>query len=328
MDRSPRMIARSFVHAVIVSAAVLATQGASAQLLPGRPITVIVPFPPGASADATMRVLTKKVTDNIGQQFVIDNRSGGGGSLSALALKQAAPDGHTLLEMVVGTHALNQSLGAEYDVRKDFAPITQLWNLPLLLVVPDTLGVNSVADLIALARTRPQGLNYASTAINSAGHILGSLLAKASGIPAVHVPYRGAAPAMTDLVAGRIDFYFVSYASVSSFVEAGKLKVLAAGSATRLKALPDVPTMAEAGFPTVEFGAQFGLAAPAGTPTPTIGKLNQAFVAAASDPEIVSRMAGQGVEIVTSSPDHFKSVIDAEFEKLARILPAVGAKAP
>jgi tripartite-type tricarboxylate transporter receptor subunit TctC len=322
------MIARSFIHAVIAAAALLVTSGANAQMLPGRPITVIVPFPPGASADATMRIITKKVTDNTGQQFVIDNRSGGGGSLSALALKQAAPDGHTLLEMVVGTHALNQSLGAEYDVRKDFAPITQLWNLPLLLVVPESLAVRSVADLIALARSRPQGLNYASTAINSAGHILGSLLATASGMPAVHVPYRGAAPALTDLVAGRVDFYFVSYASVSSFVEAGKLKVLAVGSSTRLKALPDVPTMAEVGFATVEFGAQFGLTAPAGTPAPIIAKLNQAFVAAASQPEIVSRMAEQGVEIVTSSPEHFKMLIDVEFEKLGRILPAVGANTP
>ena len=323
------VIAAAFVRVASVAAALAFSLDAGAQILPGRPITVVVPFPPGASADAIMRVITKKVTDNTGQQFVIDNRSGGGASLSAIAVKQAPPDGHTLLEFVVGTHALNQSLGGDnaYDVRKDFEPVTQLWNFPLFLAIPASLPVKSVTELVAFARSKPGGLNYASTAINSASHLLGAMLALASGAPMVHVPYRGAAPALTDLMAGRVDLYFVSYASITSFVESGQLRVLGVASPHRLKAIPDVPTMAETGFPTVMFNASFGVTAPARTPEPVIHKLNEAFVAAASDPQFIRRMNEQGVEIVTNSPAEFKALIASEVDQLDKVLEAAGVKA-
>jgi tripartite-type tricarboxylate transporter receptor subunit TctC len=247
-----------------------------------------------------------------------------------MAVKQAPPDGHTLLEFVVGTHALNQTPGGDtgYDVQRDFAPVTQLWNFTLLLAVPSSLPVNSVSDLIAYGKTKPGGLSYASTAINSASHLLGSMLSHVSGVPMVHVPYRGAAPALTDLIAGRVDFYFVSYAAISSFVADGRAKLLGVGGPVRLKATPDVPTMAEAGYPTVKFGASFGLTAPAKTPPEAIDKINAAFVTAAHDPEFLKVMDSQGVEIVTNSPAEFKAIIAAEVAQLDQIIKAAGVAAP
>jgi len=305
--------------------AVVAAHAACAQVLPGRPITVVVPFPPGASADAIMRLITHKITENTGQQFVIDNRTGGAASVSAIAVKQAPPDGHTLLELVVGTHAQNQKVGSEvlYDVRRDFEPITQLWNFPLTLAVPASSPARSVAELVALGKSKPGGLSYASTAVNSAGHLLGAMLSAASATPMVHIPYRGAPPALTDLVAGRVDFYFASYASVGPFVAAGTLRMLAVSSAHRLKALPDLPTMGEAGYPSVELGARWGVVAPAKTPPDVIRKLNEAFVAAANDPDVVRRMEEQGVEIATNSPEQFKALIEAEVEQLERAVKSV-----
>jgi tripartite-type tricarboxylate transporter receptor subunit TctC len=316
------------VEVAIVALLIAGLSTTQAQILPGRPVSVVVAFPPGASADTIMRLITRKVTEDTGQQFVIDNRSGAAGFLAANTVKMAPPDGHTLLQMVVGTLVTNQvtSADAGYDVRRDFEPITQLWNLPLALVVPQDSPAQTVADLVRIAKTRPEGLNYASTAINSAGHLLGAMLASAGGVPMVHVPYRGAAPAVTDLVAGRIDLYFVSYASVSPFVEAGKLRVLGVASPRRLQALPSVPTMAEAGFPDVALGVQWGVAAPAKTPAPIIARLHKAFVDAAQDPALVKRMAEQGVEIATSSPAEFGSIIADEFNKIDRVLKAAGVR--
>jgi tripartite-type tricarboxylate transporter receptor subunit TctC len=321
-----RPIAGAAARAALVAAMAAWGPLAGAQPILPRPITIVVSFPPGASADATMRMIAQKVTDTTGQPFVIENRSGGGATVSAMAVKHAAPDGGTLLQVVVGTHAVNQSLGGEasYDLSRDFAPITQLWNLPLLLVVPAGSPATSVPELVALAKSKPGGLNYVSSAVNSAPHLLGVMLATVSGAHMVHVPYRGAAPALTDLVAGRVDFYFVSYASVLGFMAEGKLRALAVASASRLKALPDVPTMAEAGYPDVKLDAQFGLLAPAKTPEPMVQKLHDAFARAATDPDLVARMAEQGVEIVTNSPAEFGALIAAATGRVDRVLKAAG----
>jgi tripartite-type tricarboxylate transporter receptor subunit TctC len=328
MGLSVKCLGTAALASLLGLAAVALPAPAAAQVLPGRPITVVVAFPPGASADTTMRLITQKITEDTGQQFVIDNRSGAAGFLAANAVKQAVPDGHTLLQVVVGTLVTNQVTSADpgYDLRRDFEPITQLWNLPLALVVPETSKAHTVAELISLAKTKAGGMNYASTAVNSAGHLLGGMLASAGHVNMVHVPYRGAAPAVTDLVAGRIDFYFVSYASVSSFVESGKLRVLAVAAPRRLTALPDVPTMAEAGFPQVALGVQWGIAAPAKAPRPVIEALHKAFVSAANDPIIVKRMGDQGIEMTTSSPEEFGAIIASEFDKIDHILRAAGVK--
>ena len=302
---------------------------AAAELLSTRPITIVIPFTPGASADTLQRLVAKKVTEQTGQVFVMETRPGGGGAIGATVVKQALPDGHTLFQANAGTHAANAALYATltYDPVKDFKPITLMWTFSQLLAVPMDSPANSVAELVALARSKPGGLSFASQGTGAGGHLLGEMLKIRTGAPMVHVPYRGAAPAALDLAAGRVDFFFLAYASVLPFLQAGKVRLLAATSAKRLPAVPHVPTMAEAGFADYELNAWFGLVAPAATPDPMTQKLNAAFTRAVRDPEIERQLIDQGAEAVTSTPAEFAAFIAAETERFGKIVRAVGAKA-
>ena len=214
---------RTLISCFAAAAMLACGHTAAAQVLPGAPITVVVPFPAGASADTLMRIVTKNITDKTGQVFVVDNRAGAGGSVGAASVKQAAPNGHTLLQINAGSHAILTGLQTDlgYDPVKDFAPITLLWSFPHMLVVPAESPAKSVKELIEYSKKKPDGLSFASPGIGSGGHILGEML-KNAGARLVHVPYRGMAPVLPDLVAGRTDMLFGSYASVAPFIEFGE----------------------------------------------------------------------------------------------------------
>ncbi len=323
------MCRASVVLAMVLAANAMAGGEAAAELLSSRPITIIIPFTPGASADTLQRMVGRKVTENTGQILVVESRPGGGGAIGASAVKQAPPDGHTLFQANAGSHAANVSLYSTlpYDPVKDFRPITLMWTFPQLLTVPLDSPAKSVSELVALAKSKPGGLSFASQGSGSGGHLLGEMLKVRTGANMVHIPYRGAGPAALDLATGRVDFFFVSYSSVLSFLQAGKVRVLAVTSPKRLPVLPDVPTMREAGFAGIELDAWFGLVAPAGTPDAVIGKLNTAFVQAVRDPEIVKQVRDQGAEAVATTPAEFAAFIAAETERFGKIVKAVGAKA-
>src|SRR6195256_252479 len=321
------MLKASLVLAAVVAVSSIAGD-AAAELLSSRPITVVIPFTPGASADTLQRIVNKKVSENTGQILVMESRAGGGGAIGASVVKQALPDGHTLFQANAGTHAANQSLypTLPYDPIKDFRPITLMWSFPQLLAVPLDSPAKSVSELVALAKSKPGGLSFASQGTGSGGHLLGEMLKARTGANMVHIPYRGAGPAALDLATGRVDFFFVSYSSALSFLQAGKVRVLAVTSPKRLPALPDTPTMREVGFAGIELHAWLGLGAPAGTPGPVDGNLNRAFVQAVRDPDIIRQIVEQGAEPDGNTPAEFAAFIASETERFGKIVRAAGAK--
>ena len=302
---------------------------ASAQDFPSRPITVVIPFPPGGSADPLMRVIGQNMSEAIKQTIVIDNKPGGAGNLAAKIVKQAAPDGYTLFMANMSTHAINASMFAElgFDPVKDFQPITLLMTFPSILVVPVDSPAKTVKDLAELAKTKPGGLSYASQGVGSGGHLLGEMFKGKVGVPMVHVPYRGSAPAVQDLVGGRVDFLFGSYLSAGPSVEGGKLRILGLTAEKRTKVLPDVPTMAETGFPGLELEVWYGIVAPAGTPPKVVAFLHDAFVKAASGPEVARLVIPQAAEVVTSTPQAFSNLIAADIVRWGKVVRDAGIKA-
>ena len=295
---------------------------------PSRPITIVVPFPPGGSSDTVTRLVAAKLADNMKANVVIENRGGGGGVPAALGFKQAAADGYTLFLANNGLFAILPALTLDFrfDPVKDFQPITPLFAFPSVLVVPVNSPANSVKELVALAKAKPTGLNFASQGVGSGGHILGEMLRLESKAPFVHVPYRGAGPAVTDLAAGNVDLLFSSYVSAIGQVQAGKLKVLGWTAPKRSAVLPDVPTMAEAGFPGVELEVWQGILAPLGLPPALIDKLNTEFTKAAKAPDVVSKVAAQGVEITTSSPADFGKLIASDYQRIGKVIRDAGIK--
>lgn len=313
-----------------VAAAVLScgVSVADAQSFPSKPITIVVLYVPGAMADTTMRLIAQKVSDSVGQPVRIDNRAGGGGVIGSMVVKQAAPDGYTLLEANISSHAANASLFSKlpYDPIKDFKPITVLWSYPSFLVVPGGSPARSVSDLAVLAGSKAGGLTFVSQGIGTGGHLLGAMFSSRVGLPMVHVPYKGAAPAMMDLIANRADFFFTSYASADPYLKDGRLRALAIASPSRLKRYPDIPTMAESGFPDVEYDTWFGLIAPARTPDSVVQTLNDEFTKAVRSPELVKRLAEEGLEVTTTTPAEFTELIVRDTAKVRKMIKESGAK--
>jgi tripartite-type tricarboxylate transporter receptor subunit TctC len=296
---------------------------------PSRPITLLVPFPPGGSSDTVIRPIAQKVAESLNATIVIDNRAGAGGNVAALATKQAAPDGYTLLLANNGTFAINPALFPDlrFDPIKDFAPITQIVSFPSVLVVPAESPARIVKDLADLGKRKAGGLSYASQGVGSGGHILGEMFRLKVGAPMVHVPYRGAGPAVTDVLAGRVDLLFTSYISVSEQAAAGKVRILGLTAAKRSPTLPEVPTMAEAGYPGVDLEVWHGMVAPAGTPAAIVAKLNAEFVKAARAPDIARLMAPQAAEIVVGTPEAFAKLIAGDVDHLGKVVREAGIKA-
>jgi tripartite-type tricarboxylate transporter receptor subunit TctC len=307
----------------------LAAPPANAQSdYPSRPITIVVPFPPGGSSDTVTRLVAQKFAENLKANVVIENRGGGGGVPAALAFKQAAPDGYTLFLANNGLFAIMPAMVADirFDPVKDFQPVTPLFAFPSVLVVPSGSPAKTVKDLVALAKSKPKGLNYASQGVGSGGHVLAEMFRLRSGAPLVHVPYRGAGPAVVDLAAGNVDLLFSSYVSAISQVQAGKLRILGWTSTKRSKALPDVPTMAEAGYPGTELEVWQGIVAPLGTPPAILKKLNAEFIKAAHAPEVVRKVAEQAVEMYTTTPDEMGKLIASDFDRLGKVVREAGIK--
>ena len=301
---------------------------AQADDYPSRNITVIVPFPPGGSSDIVMRLVAHKVSESIKQTIIIDNRPGGAGNVAAVAIKNAPPDGYLLMMGHTGTHAINPWLYTDlkFDPVKDFQPITALIAFNNILVVPDTSPAKSVAELVALAKSKPDGLTYGSQGIGTGGHLLGELLARHAGIKLVHVPYRGIAPAVTDAVAGRVDMLFSSYISSAGHIESGKLRMLAIAGTKRHPRIADVPTMAEAGYPDVQMQQWFGLFAPAGTPAPVVRKLNAEFVKALQSDEVMNKVLPEVAFVIPSTPEDLAAIVARDLARLGKIVKESGAK--
>ena len=314
--------------AVGLALGLLAVSTTNAQEFPSRPITMVVPYTPGASTDIVMRTIGQKVFESTGQPFIVDNRGGGGGTAAAMAVKQASPDGYTLLFGHAGTHAINPALSKlAYDPEQDFGPITSLMSFSSVLVVPSASPARSVADLIALGKSRQEWLSYASQGNGSGGHLLGEMFRAETQSKTVHVPYRGGAPAITDTVASRVDFLFASYITAGPFIRDGRLRALAVTSFQRSGLLPDVPTMKEVGYPGVELDYWFGVFAPKATPDTVIQVLNREFRLAMQSPQVITAISGQGAEVLVGSPDDLGNLVKAERERLGLLIRDIGATA-
>jgi tripartite-type tricarboxylate transporter receptor subunit TctC len=309
--------------------AVLASSGvAQAQDFPNRLITVELPFPPGGLADLVARRLSQKVQEGLGQQLIVDYKAGGGGTIGAAYVKSAAPDGYTLLIANNSIMAINPSLMAKvsYDPKKDFAPVTMLVSTSHILLVPAASPVKSIPDLIALAKSKPDGLSFASAGVGGGGHLLGEMLKQKTGARLVHVPYKGAAPAMQDVLGGRIDFYFESVALAAPHVTSGGVRALAVTSKKRLANYPDIPTMTELGFPDVNADAWFALFAPAGTPPAIVARLNAEFVKALNDPTVTKPLLDQSLDILPGSPDELSQTVSRDLTRYGTLIKEIGAK--
>ena len=305
-----------------------AVGGAWAQAFPTKPIRFVVPFAPGGSTDTLARTLGQKVSDSIGQQVVIDNRAGGNGNIGMEIVAKAPPDGHTIVLGYIANVAIGPSLYEKlpFDPVKDYEPITLLATSPNVLVAHPSVQASSLKDLIALAKSKPGQLNYASASIASVGHLTGELLNQLAGIKMVHVAYKGSGQAVTDLLGGHIQLMFSGFSSTLPHIKSAKLRAIAQTGEKRSPALPDVPTIAESGFPRFEATAWYGVHAPATTPKPIVNRLNAEFVKALKLPDVRERLSSLGFEIAGSTPDYYANYIKSEIRKWAKVVKASGAK--
>lgn len=315
----------------LAATASLATLPLAAQTAdwPQKPLTLIVPFTPGGSTDILARLLSQKLGDAIGKSVIVENRPGAGGSIGAEMVARAPADGHTLLMGHIGTLAVNPSLYPKlgYDPLKSFRPVSQIAAVHNLLVVHPSVPATTVKELIAHAKANPGKLTYGTGGNGSAAHIATVALADAAGIDLVHVPYKGTAPAVTDLLAGRISMAFTGAPVLLPHVQAGKLRVLGISGTKRLSTLPDVPTVAEAGgLPGFEASQWYGIVVPAGTPEPVVARLNAEIVKGMGAPENVERLAKEGADVAVNSPDAFATYIGAEIKRWGALIAKAGIK--
>lgn len=289
---------------------------------PNRPVRLIVPYPAGGGTDAFARIISERLRQDLGQPILIDNKPGAGTMIAAEQVARSAPDGYTVLLGDTGTYAVNRSLYKKmpYDVEKDFSPVTLTARFALMLVVHPSMPVHSVQELIALAKAQPGQINFASVGTGSPHHLAMELFKQQTGVNLAHIPYRGGAPAINDLLPGRVAVMFLDVISGSQHVNTGKLRVLGVASPQRLSYLPGVPTLSESGLPGFEAWAWQGFAVPAGTPAAVIERLNKAYANAAADPAIQRRVAEMGTELIPSTAPQLASHIQAESAKWARVI--------
>ena len=309
---------QAILLALLAVAAAGTSIDASAQAgWPSRPVRLLVPAQPGGSTDTLARIAGQKLGDALGQTFVIDNRSGAGGTVAAETLMRAAPDGYTLgvAYTALTVNAVLQKV--PYDTLRDFTPISLISTSPLVLVVGANSPVRTVKDLVQMAKAKP--LSYGSAGIGSGGHVCGELLNLMAGIKAVHVPYKGAGPASADVAAGQIEFQFGAQITTQGLVKAGRLRMVAVTSAKRASTLPEVPTMAESGLPGFEFNNWFGVLGPAGLPAPLVARLNTELVKMMALPDVRERITFDGGEPAAGPPSEFRALLASDLSKWGKI---------
>jgi len=302
---------------------------AFAQPYPSKPLRIIVPFAPGGATDLIARAVGQKLTESMGQPVVVENRTGASGMLGADLVAKSPPDGYTLLMASTAEIAINPSLYAKmaYDPAKDLAPVTLAGITPLILVVNPNTPARSVNDLVAQAKSTPGSVSFASAGNGSVQHLSGELLKTITRTEMTHVPYKGAAPALVDLLGGQVTMFFSGMPPAMPHVKSGKLRAIAVTTPKRSPAAPEVPTMAEAGIPGFDISNWFGVFAPAGTPNEVLNKLNAEIVKALALPDVKERLASQGAEVVGNTRAEFAAFIAAEMAKYAKLIKESGAKA-
>jgi tripartite-type tricarboxylate transporter receptor subunit TctC len=325
------MGARSYRCAVLTALIAAVSAGAApaaAQTYPSRPITLVVPFPPGGSATIIARIIADKMSEGLGQQIVVDNRGGAGGSIAARQVAKSAPDGATLLLAFTGTLAVSPLIFANvgYDPRKDFAGIGLIGMAPSVLAVHPSVPARSVADLVGIAKAEPGKIQYGSPGIGTTNHLAGELLAAMTSIKITHIPYKGTGPAITDLLGGHIAMMFAPIPAAHGNVSAGALRALGVTSLKRSSLWPDIPTVAETGLPGFEVVQRSTLLAPAGTPRTIIERLNKELNAVLATDEVRRRLAVEGGEPVPGAPEEYAADIDREEMRWSKLVATIGLK--
>jgi tripartite-type tricarboxylate transporter receptor subunit TctC len=320
-------VLRRFAVVALSIVAFIAT--GAAQSYPERVVRIVNPYPAGGSVDVTARILAQKLSDNLGQQFIVENRSGGGGNTGSDSVAKADPDGYTLLFTAPGPLTVNQTLYSKlsFDPAKDFAPIALFATAPIVLIVHPGVAANNVQELIALAKHNPGKINFASAGNGTTNHLSGELFKSMAKIDIIHVPYRGAGPAMNDLIGGHVQMFFDLTPVVLPQINAGKVRALGAAGAKRASKLPDLPTIAEQGLPGFDVFSWYGLVAPAKTPEPVLAKLRDEVAKALAAPDMVARIHELGLEPGTAFGKDFSTFLAAETKKWAEVIRISGAKA-
>ncbi|HSV34749.1 MAG TPA: tripartite tricarboxylate transporter substrate binding protein [Ramlibacter sp.] len=313
----------------LLAAGLITLSGLASAAFPDKPVRLVVPFPAGGAADVMARGMAQRMGSALGQQIIIDNRGGAGGATAAEAVAKAAADGYTLFFGTMGTHAINPALypRLRYDPLKDFAPISLTHITPRVLVVGPSVPARNLAELIALARSKPGALTYGSAGSGSSSHLSGALFETLAGVNMVHVPYKGSAPLMVDVLAGRVDMTFDSYTVYEPHIKTGKVRPLGVTSKARMGALPQVPTIAEAGLASYDVSNWLGVFAPADTPKDVLATLHAALGRAMADPALKAQLVGLGIEPAFGTPEEFGALIRAELPKWAEIVKKSGATA-
>jgi tripartite-type tricarboxylate transporter receptor subunit TctC len=326
MMHSPHVLSMTCA-ALILAAYTTAAFAQQSAAYPSRAIRMVVPFPPGGGTDIVARSVGQKLGEALGEPVVMDHRGGAGGNIGVEIAAKAAPDGHTLV-IVAATHAINVTLYRKlgYDLVKDFAPISPVASMPYTLVANTTVPIRSAGDLVKLARDKPGQLNYSSAGSGTGTHLAMEIFKSAANLDIVHIPYKGSAPATTELLAGQVQVMFGNTASVLPQIKAGKLRALAVTSAKRQPLLPDVPSIAESAVPQFEVIQWYGVLAPAGTPKAIVQKLNAALAKIAQMPDFKERLYTQGAEPMHETPEQFAAFIRAEIAKWAVAVRSSGAR--
>jgi len=310
---------------VLIGLALLCPALAMAQDFPSKTIRLIVPFPPGGPNDIIARVVGQRMSEILKQPIIIDNRSGQGGVVGTDVVAKSAPDGYTIGIVSAGALAISPSMEkVAYDTLKDLQPITLVAKVPEMLVVATSVPANTMQELVTLAKSQPGKLNFASSGPGSMPHLAGELLRLTAGINIVHVPYRGAAPAVNDLLAQQVQMVFLDLPVLLPQIKAGKLKPIAVGTMRRVPSAPDVPTTVEVGMANLQTENWYGMVAPAKTPLQIVAVLNKAAVEAMKDPTVIEKLASQGAILVGDTPEHFRDYIDSETKKWAKVIVDAG----
>ncbi len=325
----PRQRGVAIAWRTTLCAVALAPVLAVAQQYPTRPIRLLVPSTPGGSVDTLARIVAPKLSEKWNQQVVIDNRAGAGGIVAAETTAKAPPDGYTLMLGTVSSLATNVSLTAKlpYDPVKDFAPVSLLATQPLMLTVHPSVAANSVKELIALAKAKPGTLTHSSAGNGTGSHLSAELFKALTGVDMVHIPYKGVQPALLDVISGRVSLTFPSLLSGQPHVRAGKLRALAVTSAKRAAAVPELPTMQEAGVPGYESSTWYGVVVPAATPSPVVQKLSAQLADTVRSDDVREKLSHEGLELVGSTPAQFRDFMRKEIDKWGKLIKSRGIRA-